>query len=72
VATLQIIQRRSAAGTNQSQRATLRTLGLRRIGSTVERTETPAVMGMVRAVAHLIDVNRAPTGKDAAEQGSDG
>jgi large subunit ribosomal protein L30 len=60
VATIQITQRRSAAGTNQSQRQTLRSLGLRGIGSAVERTDGPAVQGMIRAVAHLVEVR---TGK---------
>jgi large subunit ribosomal protein L30 len=66
LATIQITQRRSAAGTNRSQRETLRSLGLRRIGSAVERTDGPAVQGMVRTVAHLVEV-RAVGGK-----GSDG
>ena len=66
LATLQITQRRSAAGTNHSQRETLRSLGLGRIGSTAERTDGPAVQGMIRTVAHLIDV-RGGGGK-----GSDG
>jgi large subunit ribosomal protein L30 len=66
LATLQIIQRRSAAGSNHSQRETLRSLGLHGIGSAVERTDGPAVQGMIRAVAHLVDV-RSGSGK-----GSDG
>jgi large subunit ribosomal protein L30 len=66
MATLQIIQRRSAAGSNRSQRDTLRTLGLRGIGSAVERTDGPAVRGMIRAVAHLVDVRRG------GGKGSDG
>ena len=76
MATLHITQRRSAAGTNRSQRATLRSLGLGRIGKAVERTDTPAVLGMVRTVAHLVDVEqdakRAGARKRAAEAGSDG
>ena len=64
MATLQITQRRSAAGANRSQRETLRTLGLRGIGSAVERTDGPAVQGMVRAVAHLIDVRSGGKGSD--------
>jgi large subunit ribosomal protein L30 len=63
LATLEITQRRSAAGTNHSQRATLRSLGLRGIGSAVERTDGPAVQGMIKAVAHLVEVRRA--GKDS-------
>ena len=43
MATVQITQRRSAAGTNERQRHTLRSLGLRRIGSTVERTEAEPI-----------------------------
>jgi large subunit ribosomal protein L30 len=66
VTTLQITQRRSTAGSNPSQRATLRTLGLRGIGSAVERTDEPAVQGMIRAVAHLVEV------RHGAGKGSDG
>ena len=67
MATLQITQLRSTAGTNQRQRATLQSLGLGRIGAAVERTDGPAVQGMIRVVAHLIDVRSA--GK---RKGSDG
>jgi large subunit ribosomal protein L30 len=36
------------------QRATVRSLGLRKIGSSVEHDATPAVLGMVKAVGHLV------------------
>jgi large subunit ribosomal protein L30 len=62
-AKLLITQRRSAAGTNGPQRDTLRSLGLRGIGSTAQREDNPALQGMLRRVAHLIDVQDA---KDAA------
>jgi len=39
---------------NPKNRATVRALGLHRIGETVEINDTPAVRGMVRAVRFLI------------------
>jgi large subunit ribosomal protein L30 len=62
-AKLVITQRRSSAGTNGPQRDTLRSLGLHGIGTTTEREDNPALRGMLRRVAHLIDVQDA---KDAA------
>ncbi|HRP11606.1 MAG TPA: 50S ribosomal protein L30 [Terricaulis sp.] len=39
-----------------SQRATLLGLGLKKTYQTVELEDTPAVQGMIRKVAHLIEV----------------
>jgi len=41
------------------QRATVRALGLRKIGSYNDLEANPSVMGMVRAVAHLVSVEEA-------------
>jgi large subunit ribosomal protein L30 len=49
-------QVRSANGTNQRQKDTLRSLGLRRIGQQVEHEPTPQIAGMVHAVRHLVTV----------------
>ncbi|MDR1177334.1 MAG: 50S ribosomal protein L30 [Spirochaetaceae bacterium] len=38
------------------QRATVRSLGLRKIGSSVEQEASPEILGMVRAVSHLVKV----------------
>ena len=38
------------------QRATVRSLGLRKIGSCTEQEDTPAIKGMVKAVSHLVSV----------------
>jgi len=54
-----ITQVKSGVGTLQNQKATLRTLGLRKIGQQVVRDDTPEVRGMVRAVAHLVTVSNA-------------
>jgi large subunit ribosomal protein L30 len=56
VSTLEIKQVKSANGTDQRQKDTLRTLGLRRIGQTVERPDSPQLRGLVHAVRHLIVV----------------
>ena len=53
---LVITQVKSANGTNGRQRDTLRSLGLRGIGKSVEREDSPALRGMVHAVRHLIVV----------------
>jgi large subunit ribosomal protein L30 len=47
---------RSTIGRKPDQRATVRSLGLRKIGSAVEQTASPAILGMVKKVAHLVAV----------------
>jgi large subunit ribosomal protein L30 len=62
VSALRIRQVRSQNGIKPSQRATLRALGLGRVGKSVERTDSPQVRGQLRVVEHLVEV----------EEGSDG
>ena len=59
MSTVKITQRRSANGANARQRDTLRSLGLRRIGHTVEHRESPQLRGMVHAVRHLVEVEES-------------
>jgi large subunit ribosomal protein L30 len=47
---------KSAIGSNQRQRSTLKGLGLRRLHQTVEVPDAPAVRGMITKVAHLLRV----------------
>ena len=54
---LRITQHRSANGANPRQRDTLRTLGLGRIGRTVERPDGPQVRGAIETVRHLVKVD---------------
>ncbi len=56
MATLHITQVKSANGTDGPQRDTLRSLGLRGIGKSVERPDSPQLRGMVHRVRHLIQV----------------
>jgi large subunit ribosomal protein L30 len=53
---LTITQVRSQNGANRKQRDTMRTLGLRRIGQSVEREDSPQLRGQLYAVAHLVEV----------------
>ena len=68
---LLITQVKSSNGSNGRQRDTLRSLGLRRIGHTVERPDSPQLRGMVHAVRHLVKVERglgeAQTGDERNE-----
>lgn len=52
-----IRQVRSANGSNPSQKATLRALGLGRIGKSVERKDSPQLKGQLAVVSHLVEVS---------------
>ena len=45
---------KSLIGTKQSHRATVRGLGLRRLNSSAELIDTPAVRGMINKVYYLV------------------
>ena len=55
-AQLKVTQIKSKVSEKQDQRDTLRSLGLKRIGQTVVREDTPQNRGYVRKVAHLVKV----------------
>ena len=54
---LRVTQRKSRNGCDQRQRDTLRSLGLRRIGQTVEVNDSPQIRGMLHKVRHLVEVD---------------
>jgi len=54
--TLRIKMVGSTIGCPESQRATIRGLGLRRLHQVVEREDTPMVRGMIRKVPHLVTI----------------
>ena len=58
-----VTQRRSRNGSDQRQRDTLRSLGLRRIGQRVEHDDTPQIRGMIAKVAHLVEVSEEADGR---------
>lgn len=53
---IKVTQVKSTNGRLQSHKASVRGLGLRRIGHTVEVQDTPAVRGMINKVAYLVRV----------------
>jgi large subunit ribosomal protein L30 len=50
---------RGLAGTTKDQRATVQSLGLRKIRQSVVRDDRPEIRGMVRKVLHLVKVEEA-------------
>jgi large subunit ribosomal protein L30 len=53
---LKVTQVKSSIGCKQNQRATLKSLGLRKIRQSVERDDTPQIRGMILTVRHLVAV----------------
>jgi len=53
---LTITLRRSPIGFNRNQAAVVQSMGLRRIGHSVELVDTPATRGMILKVRHLVEV----------------
>ena len=56
---LKVTQRKSRNGCDKRQLDTLRSLGLRRIGHTVELSDTPQARGMLHKVRHLVEVQES-------------
>lgn len=54
--TLRITQVKSSIGYKYDQAQTLRSLGLGKIGRTVDQVDNPAVRGMINKVRHLVKV----------------
>jgi large subunit ribosomal protein L30 len=53
---MKVTQVKSKNGSDKAQLATLRSLGLRRIGHTVDVKDTPQARGMLHRVRHLVKV----------------
>ncbi len=56
---LKITLVRGLVGTTQDQRATVRSLGLKKIRQSVVRDDRPEVRGMLKKVLHLVTVEEA-------------
>jgi large subunit ribosomal protein L30 len=62
-ATLHVRQIKSGIGFNEQQKATLKALGLGKIGRSRELPDNPAVRGMLAKIPHLLSVE---AGRDKA------
>lgn len=63
---LRITWVKSAIGYRQSQRLTIKSLGLRKLNQTVEHYDSPTIRGMVNKVHHLVRVEELAPGEGAA------
>ncbi|MBR1535451.1 MAG: 50S ribosomal protein L30 [Treponema sp.] len=50
---------KSVIGQKPEKKATVRSLGLKKLNSSVVQEATPAILGMANAVAHLVKVEEA-------------
>lgn len=53
---LKVTLKKSVIGYNKRQRATVKALGLGKIGSSVLQSESPAILGMLKKIPHLLAV----------------
>ena len=53
---------KSSIGYSQRQKATIKSLGLKRLGDTVEWKDDPVTRGMVDKVRHLVEVEELVAG----------
>ncbi len=55
---LKVTLYKSVIGYDKRQKATVRALGLGKIGSSVIQAESDSVLGMIRKVNHLVQVEK--------------
>mgnify|MGYP000882971667 CR=1 FL=1 len=56
MAKLKITLKKSTNKALENQKATVEALGLKKIGSSVEKEDTPQIRGMIKKVSHLVSV----------------
>lgn len=56
MAKIKVTKTKSAINRTKTQKLTLESLGLRKIGQVVEHDATPNIIGMVNKVKHLVSV----------------
>ena len=61
MARIKVTKRKSAINRTKRQKLTLESLGLRKIGQSVEHDATPSILGMVSNVNHLVSVEEIET-----------
>ena len=54
--TVRVTYIRSSIGLNKKQKATVKALGLNRLGDSIEQSNTPSIRGMIDRVGHLVSV----------------
>jgi large subunit ribosomal protein L30 len=59
MATIKVTWERSGINQREDQKRTIRALGLRKLGQTVEHEDTRTIRGMVTKVRHLVRVQES-------------
>jgi len=54
--TLQVKLVKSPIGYTKKQKSIVQSLGLRKLGQTVERSDTPVIRGMINKISHLLEI----------------
>ena len=63
MAKLRITYTKSSIGYSKDQKETVRSLGLRKLNSTVIQEDTPSIRGMIFKVKHLVRVEELGEGE---------
>ncbi|WP_018675395.1 50S ribosomal protein L30 [Riemerella columbina] len=58
MATVKVKQVKSAIGRTKTQKRTLEALGFKKLHQVVEHEATPAILGMIATVSHLVEVQK--------------
>jgi large subunit ribosomal protein L30 len=56
MSSLRITYKKSVIGYSRDQKATIRSLGLRKLNSVVVKADSPSIRGMLFKVRHLVQV----------------
>lgn len=56
MAKIKITLKKGTIGVRENHIATVKALGLKKIGSSVEKEDTPAIRGMIHKVNYLVEV----------------
>jgi|NGEPerStandDraft_9_1074522.scaffolds.fasta_scaffold228171_1 large subunit ribosomal protein L30 len=68
---IRVTLKKGVVGRPADQRGTVKALGLKRIGHTVEKDDRPEIRGMIFKVKHLVEVEEVPAGAKAAKRPKD-
>ncbi|NBU63084.1 MAG: 50S ribosomal protein L30 [Chloroflexia bacterium] len=63
MAKLRITYTKSGIGYSNDQKETIKSLGLRKLNSSIVREDTPVVRGMIFKVRHLVTVQETTEGE---------
>lgn len=69
---LRVTLKKGLVGRPADQRGTVRALGLKRIGHTVEKDDRPEIRGMIFKVKHLVEVEEVPAARPRKAAASEG